>query len=554
MTKILSVLVQLLVASGVASAQSFPVDPAGQNNAPSTPGTPAWFSPPADSGAGSTRITYETAGTNLPPPQAAVFEQFAPRVKVSWDDQYLYVQNNGLPAHGMMVGITAWQQQVPLPQPYFGENAWAIPLHPVPAKQPRSIKNNFLRGAIAVAVNGIPIFNPQNNRGEISKEIGELDLWGGHCGRADDYHYHVAPIFLQSVVGRGRPVAYALDGYPVYGPTEPDGTAPLGLDACGGHYTAALGYHYHASTNYPYVIAGFHGEVTELNGQVDPQPRARPVRPAQPPLPGATITGFTVSPDEKNFALKYTVDGQPAAVNYEDIGRGFWKFQFLNADGTEREATYRSGGQNGRPPRQNDPPPRQDRPRQPSETGPNGMAGAVNFVPKRSGTFVLRSSAVTNGGALPVDYTGDGKSSTLPLDWTGAPAETKSYAVIMHHIDPQGITKWYWILYDIPASIHSLPKNVRGIGTLGNNSVNDEPGYAPPHSKGPGPKTYILTVYALSAPVQLSVPPPEVSRDVLLAAMKDLILDSAELRVVYDRTGIIDKNGEDGQNDNQRNP
>jgi phosphatidylethanolamine-binding protein (PEBP) family uncharacterized protein len=84
-----------------------------------------------------------------------------------------------------------------------------------------------------------------------------------------------------------------------------------------------------------------------------------------------------------------------------------------------------------------------------------------------------------------------------------------------------------------------LPKNVQGVGTLGNNSVNRRLGYAPPHSKGPGAKTYVLTVYALSAPIQLSVPPAEVNREVLLTAMKDLILDSAELKVTYDRTGAI---------------
>jgi len=171
-----------------------------------------------------------------------------------------------------------------------------------------------------------------------------------------------------------------------------------------------------------------------------------------------------------------------------------------------------------------------------------GADMASHFTPKCSGLFVLSSSAVTNGGALPVEFTGDGNSSTLPLQWTGAPPETKSYAVIMHHIDPQGLTKWYWTLYNIPANIHSLPKNVTGIGTLGNNSVNHKTGYAPPHSKGPGPKTYILTVYALSASVQISVPPSEVNRSMLLAAMKDSILDSAELRVVYDRTAMIGRN------------
>ena len=123
----------------------------------------------------------------------------------------------------------------------------------------------------------------------------------------------------------------------------------------------------------------------------------------------------------------------------------------------------------------------------------------------QNGSFVLRSSEVTDGGTLPVEFTGDGASATLPLEWSGAPAGTKSYALIMHHIDPQGVVKWYWTLYDIPADVLSLPKNVKGVGTLGNNSVNRRREYAPPHSKGPGPKTYIYTVYALSAPPQITV-------------------------------------------------
>ena len=108
----------------------------------------------------------------------------------------------------------------------------------------------------------------------------------------------------------------------------------------------------------------------------------------------------------------------------------------------------------------------------------------------------------------------------------------------MHHIDPQGKTKWYWTLYNIPPDVHSLPKEVHGIGSLGNNSVNDQVGYAPPHSKGPGDKTYILTVYALSSLVEPPVPPAQVSREVLLAAMKDKVLASSELKVVYARQGL----------------
>jgi Raf kinase inhibitor-like YbhB/YbcL family protein len=151
------------------------------------------------------------------------------------------------------------------------------------------------------------------------------------------------------------------------------------------------------------------------------------------------------------------------------------------------------------------------------------------------GSFILRSPDVADGGTLPKEFTGDGASATLPLEWSGAPTGTKSYAVIMHHIDPEGKIKWYWILYNIPANVQSLPKNVKGVGTLGNNSVNGRTEYAPPHSKGPGPKSYIYTVYALSAPLQIKVLPDEVNRDVLLSAMKNHILCSAELKVIYTR-------------------
>jgi phosphatidylethanolamine-binding protein (PEBP) family uncharacterized protein len=168
----------------------------------------------------------------------------------------------------------------------------------------------------------------------------------------------------------------------------------------------------------------------------------------------------------------------------------------------------------------------------------NPASAASAAVPAAIKTsFVLRSPDVADRGQLPKDYTGDGTSSTLPLEWSGAPAGTRSYALIMHHIDPEGIAKWYWTLYNIPPNIQSLPKNAKGVGVLGNNSVSGRTEYAPPHSKGPGAKTYIYTVYALSASLELTVPPSKVNREVLLAAVKDRILGSAELKVVYARSG-----------------
>ena len=499
------------------------------------------------------------------PTQAAPFASFAPRVKLHWDSSFLYIENNGLPTHSMMVGITAWQQQVPMPQSYFGDNAWRVPLHPVPAKESQTIKGHFLRGAIALAANGIPIFNPQNNRGEISQEIGELDQWGGHCGRADDYHYHAAPLHLQAAVGKDKPIAYALDGYPIYGLTEVDGS-PLGkLDECNGHTTPTIGYHYHASTKYPYVNGGFHGEVVELGGQVDPQPHAQSVRQALPPLNGAKITGFKAAPDEKSFSLQYTVGNKPASVNYGTSGDGTWKFKYVNADGSTSEETgtmSARGSGGGRPKERNGGGPFKERSGTPDEQGgaPASDRKSPNLMPKvpssepqavshsqSSGSFKLTSPEVMDGGNLPIDYTGDGSSATLPLAWSGAPAGTKSYALIMHHLDPEGKTKIYWTLYNIPASTQGLSKNTKDVGVLGRNTVNDRLGYAPPHSKGPGAKTYVLTLYALSAPPQITTAPSQVTGESLAAALKDRTLATTELSVVYTRDGTADSQEQGGQ-------
>ncbi|MCX5684544.1 MAG: SUMF1/EgtB/PvdO family nonheme iron enzyme, partial [Planctomycetota bacterium] len=204
---------------------------------------------------------------------------------------------------------------------------------------------------------------------------------------------------------------------------------------------------------------------------------------------------------------------------------------------TPAQEVQRGGARAGdRPPRDGNRPPRPDAP-------PQGRSDSGASGQNQGGSFVLRSPEVAAGGTLPAEFTGDGASATLPLEWSGAPDGTKSYAVIMHHVAPD-MTKWYWILYNIPADVRSLPKNVKGVGTLGTNSVNDRTEYAPPHSKGPGPKTYIYTIYALSAPPQITAAPERVNREVLLAAMKDRTLGSAELQVVYTRPGDSGRPGD----------
>ncbi len=161
----------------------------------------------------------------------------------------------------------------------------------------------------------------------------------------------------------------------------------------------------------------------------------------------------------------------------------------------------------------------------------DGQPAAVS----QSNSFTLSSPDLGADGRLPVEYSCDGASSSLALTWSGAPAGTQSFAVIMHHVAAPDDVHWYWVLYNLPADVTSLAKNVRGVGTLGTNSVNDRNEYAPPCSKGPGDKVYTYTVYALSAQPQLSVPAAQVNRATLLEAIQDITLASAEMQVAYAR-------------------
>ncbi|MEM1225541.1 MAG: sulfatase-like hydrolase/transferase [Planctomycetota bacterium] len=298
------------------------------------------------------------------PELAKLFTPFQETVKVRFDRHYLFVESNGMPAHPMMIGIKAWQQQVPLPQSYAGENAWRIPLHPVPATNPMSTKEHFFRGAIALAVNGVPIFNPIKNDGKTDTlEAGELDQWGGHCGRADDYHYHVAPVHLEKTVGAGNPVAVALDGYPIYGYNDPNSKPPTDLDWLNGHKGSDGKYHYHATQTFPYLNGGFYGEVVEQNGQVDPQPRARPMRPSLSGLKGAKITGFE-NPKPDSYVVIYDVNGDKRSVRYTVADDGSATFSFVSQQGTTTETyTPRQRGERGDAVRRNGAPsPEEKRP------------------------------------------------------------------------------------------------------------------------------------------------------------------------------------------------
>ena len=287
-------------------------------------------------GYAATRKTF----TLSPETIARSFRPFSDRVDVRWDTEYFYVESNSMPDHRMMVGIRAWNQQVPIPQPYSGGNAFRLPLQARFADSPVSGKETLFRGAIAVAVNGIPVFNPIKQDGRTDTKLaGELDEFGGHAGRADDYHYHLAPVHLAQPEGGELPVAWALDGFPVYGYREPDGSSPHGLDWLNGHAGPDGMYHYHATQEYPYLNGGFRGSIELRNGAVAIQPRARGVRPYTRPLRGATITGFEIR-DGSSYLLQYELGGKTHSIQYSLPSGGGAKFVFVDAEGRETTEVY----------------------------------------------------------------------------------------------------------------------------------------------------------------------------------------------------------------------
>jgi hypothetical protein len=261
----------------------------------------------------------------------AAFTPFFPNIATSWDNTYFYVESKGVPTHTMMVGISnhGWQQQVPIPQCYIGNNHWSIPLNPVVASSPIAIDNiHFTRGAIAIAANGVPIFNYHTNTGVDSFLDGQLDNYGGHCGRGDDYHYHIAPLHLYTAgqTTTNLPCAFALDGFAVYGGVEPDGSAMAALDSNHGHFGVDGVYHYHGTATAPYMIGSFMGQVTEdATYQLIPQAAAHPVRTENwTPLSGALITSCVANANTNGYNLSYTLNGVPGyATNFSWAGTNY---------------------------------------------------------------------------------------------------------------------------------------------------------------------------------------------------------------------------------------
>jgi phosphatidylethanolamine-binding protein (PEBP) family uncharacterized protein len=164
-------------------------------------------------------------------------------------------------------------------------------------------------------------------------------------------------------------------------------------------------------------------------------------------------------------------------------------------------------------------------------TAPSGISSSDETASE----FELTSSAMSDGGTLPVQFTCDGASQSPPLSWSGAPAGTKSFAVLMDHSPGPNDWHWYWTLWGIDSSVSSISAGSAGSAVVGTNSVNGQLVYAPPCSKGPGEKAYTFTVFALSETPAISNA-QSIDRTALLAAVEDITLGTASMTVTYTRS------------------
>jgi hypothetical protein len=142
--------------------------------------------------------------------------------------------------------------------------------------------------------------------------------------------------------------------------------------------------------------------------------------------------------------------------------------------------------------------------------GASTLAGAAGFTlssPSIKPGSTLSQAQVFNGFGC------SGQNVSPALNWSGAPAGTKSFAVTVYDPDaPTGSGWWHWLVINLPADSTGLAEGAGSAGgKLPAGAVQGRtdfgaPGFGgacPP--KGDKPHRYIFTVYALKTD-KLEVP------------------------------------------------
>jgi Raf kinase inhibitor-like YbhB/YbcL family protein len=119
----------------------------------------------------------------------------------------------------------------------------------------------------------------------------------------------------------------------------------------------------------------------------------------------------------------------------------------------------------------------------------------------------VTSSSFEHHGKIPTRHTRAGNDVSPPLAWSGAPAGTRSFAVICHDPDaplvkPGSYGFVHWVLYGLPATVTSLAEGAeQGVQGRADTGRNGYGGPNPP--AGHGVHHYYFWVLALDAELNL---------------------------------------------------
>lgn len=166
-----------------------------------------------------------------------------------------------------------------------------------------------------------------------------------------------------------------------------------------------------------------------------------------------------------------------------------------------------------------------------------GIPGA----PSTAGTHVnesrknmalhVTSTAFSEGQAIPEKYSCEGQDISPVIKWSGAPANTKSLALIVDDPDAPSGTFTHWVLYDLPATTTELSEGSSGGGKEGVNGFR-KTGYGGPCPPPDGAHRYFFHVYALDID---SLGKPGLSKQEVVAAMKGHVVAEGQLMGRYRR-------------------
>lgn len=150
--------------------------------------------------------------------------------------------------------------------------------------------------------------------------------------------------------------------------------------------------------------------------------------------------------------------------------------------------------------------------------------------------LTLTSSAFAEGAMIPKKYTCDADDISPDLAWSGAPAGTKSFALVCDDPDAPVGTWVHWVLFDIPAGVSALPSGVPPDAELQNGArhgLNDfrRLGYGGPCPPG-GTHRYYFKIYALDTRLSLV---SGCTKAEVLATMQGHILAEGRLMGKYKR-------------------